>query len=251
MTDAHAPPGVNADPEEIARYEALARTWWDEAGPMWPLHRLNALRVPYILGHACRHFGRDPGAERPLEGLRVLDVGCGAGILSESIARLGACVTGIDVAGRSVAIARDHAAAQGLTIEYLRGSVESLDARPYDLVLNMEVVEHVPDLSAFMTEASRRVRPGGLTVLSTIDRNPLSWLVAIVGAEYVLRWLPRGTHQWRRFVRPRELEALLRRDGLEVLERKGVRVNPLTRGFSLTDFLGVNYMLVARKPEAP
>lgn len=250
MTDGSAAP--NADPQEVERYQALARTWWDDQGPMWPLHRLNALRVPFIVEHACRHFGRDPESARPLEGLRALDVGCGAGLLSEAMARAGATVTGVEIAERSVSIAREHAERSGLDIRYEQGSVESLDAsEAHDLVLNMEVVEHVPDLGAFVGEASRRIAPGGLTVLSTINRNPLSWLVAIVGAEYVLGWLPKGTHQWRRFVKPTELAALLERDGLELVDRKGVRVNPLTRAFTLTDFLGVNYMLVARRPATP
>jgi 2-polyprenyl-6-hydroxyphenyl methylase/3-demethylubiquinone-9 3-methyltransferase len=230
----------------VAYYERLAHLWWDATGPFWPLHRLNGLRVGYIRDQVCAALARDPGGERPFDGLSALDIGCGGGILSEAMARLGARVTGIDPTERNVVIARRHAKDSGLDIEYRHSTAEVSAAagETYDLVLNMEVVEHVADLQAFMAAATALVRPGGVMVLATLNRTPLSWLFGIVGAEYLLRWLPRGTHRWDRFVRPAEAEALLRRQGLRVTARSGVRVNPFTRHFALTRSMAVNYMLV-------
>lgn len=245
-----ARPG-SVDPEEVARYTALAEKWWDTTGPFWPLHTLNRLRVAYIRDRLCERLDRDPASARPLEGLKVLDIGCGGGILSESMARLGADVHGIDVTPRNIAVADLHAAGQGLSLRYETVSAEALAGRgeQYDLVLNMEVVEHVADLPGFMAACNRLLRPGGHGFIATLNRTPVSYLVAILGAEYLLRWLPRGTHQWRRFPTPRELESLLASDGLEVIERIGVRVNPFTRGMSLTGYLGVNYMLMTRRSD--
>jgi 2-polyprenyl-6-hydroxyphenyl methylase/3-demethylubiquinone-9 3-methyltransferase len=238
---------VTANEEEISRFNALAATWWDPAGPMWPLHRLNRIRVPFILEVISKHgLARGPAAA-PLQDLRVLDIGCGAGLLSESMASLGAEVTGIDPAEKNIAIARTHAEAAGLQIDYLHASVEGLDKRPFDVVLNMEVVEHVEHLEAFMAHCCQLTRSGGLQFLATINRNPLSWLVAIVGAEYILRWLPRGTHQWHKFVKPGEAANLLKDGGLDVVTRRGVSVNPVTRAYRITGFTGVNYMLAARR----
>jgi 2-polyprenyl-6-hydroxyphenyl methylase/3-demethylubiquinone-9 3-methyltransferase len=249
MRDAATTPqsaaGSTASAEEVARYNALAAQWWDPAGPMWPLHKLNALRAPFILDCVARLLP-DPRREG-LEGLRVLDVGCGAGLLAEAMARAGARVTGVDPAERNIAIAREHAAAAGLDIDYRVGAVESLPDGEFDLVLNMEVVEHVTDLPAFMASCCALTRPGGMQFVATINRNPLSFVVAILGAEYVLRWLPRGTHDWRQFVTPAEAEALLAAGGFEVLERRGVSINPLTKRYRLSDFLGVNYMIAARR----
>lgn len=244
MDTAVAQPATAVDPEERARYDGLAATWWDPEGPMWPLHRLNALRVPFITGAVVDHFRREHGA-RALAGLSILDIGCGAGLLSEAMARAGARVTGVDPAARNIEIARAHADAGALDIEYLAGSVEQIAGRRFDVVLNMEVVEHVPDLGAFMQACGRCVDAGGMQVVSTINRNARSWLFAIVGAEYVLRWLPRGTHQWRRFVRPAELEAHLGDAQLSVVRRAGVGINPFTRAYRVTDDTRVNYMLVA------
>ncbi len=203
--------GVSAT--EIARFNTLASTWWDPTGPMWPLHRLNALRAPFVREAIAVHFQR-PVADGSLAGLTVLDIGCGAGLLSEAMARAGAVVTGVDPAERNIEIARTHAAASGLDIEYLNGSVEQIAGRSFDVVLNMEVVEHVEDLPGFMQACGERVAQEGMQVVATLNRNPKSWLFAIVGAEYVLRWLPRGTHQWRKFVKPDELEDLLGRAGI-------------------------------------
>lgn len=242
---------TSADPEEMRRFERLAETWWDADGPFWPLHRLNALRTGYLRGQLSRHFGRDPTADAPLAGLRVLDIGCGGGILSESLARLGAQVTGIDVVGRNIAIAARHADASGLAIDYRATGVEQLgDVPPFDVVLNMEVVEHVVGLETFMTACAARVRPGGVMVVATLNRTLKAWLFAIVGAEYVLGWLPRGTHQWRKFVTPKEIGALCRAGGLEVVARTGVRMNPFTRQLHLARSLAVNYMLIAERPGA-
>lgn len=236
---------ASVDPSEVAYYERLAHLWWDRTGPFWPLHRLNELRIGYIRDEACRHFRLDPHAAQPLAGLRVLDIGCGGGILSESMARLGALVHGIDVAGKNVRVARQHAQEHGLAVTYEEATVEAVAGRGerYDLVLNMEVVEHVADLDGFLAACAATVRPGGQMVVATINRNPVSWLVAIVGAEYVLRWLPRGTHRWERFRRPREIEAILLRHGLTATAAIGVKVNPLTRRFSLTAWQAVNFMM--------
>ena len=236
-----------ASGEEIARFNALAATWWDPAGPMWPLHRLNAVRVPFIVDTLRQAALAGGPPDRCLDGLRILDIGCGAGILSESMAALGADVTGVDPAERNIAIARHHAQAAGLAVTYRHGSVDSLELGQFDVVLNMEVVEHVQNVELFMARCCDATAAGGLQFLATINRNPLSWLVAIVGAEYVLRWLPRGTHQWRKFVKPAEAAALLGDGGLAVIASRGVSVNPLTRGYRITDFLGVNYMLAARR----
>lgn len=247
-----SPPGTAAssvDPNEVAYYQRLADLWWDHSGPFWPLHRLNALRIGYVRDAACRNLGLDPRAPRPLAGVRVLDIGCGGGLLSESVARLGALVHGIDPTERNIVIARQHLAVSGLEVHYQATTAEALAAQGarYDLVLNMEVVEHVADLEGFLAACATLVRPGGVMVVATINRTALSWLFAIVGAEYVLGWLPRGTHRWDRFRRPAEVARQLAAHGLRRVGQRGVRVNPLTRRFALSRWVGVNYMLVAVK----
>lgn len=235
------------DQSEVAYYDRMAQQWWDEQGKFWPLHRLNRLRVNYLRAAICDHFGREDTGDKPLAGLSVLDIGCGGGILAESMALLGASVHGIDVVERNIHIASEHAARSGLAIEYEYASVETLveRAQRYDVVLNMEVVEHVSELPRFMSHCTRLVKDEGILFIATINRNLLSWIVAIVGAEYVLRWLPTGTHRWSKFVKPQELEQLLARDGMSVNTSAGVSVNPFTRRFSLTPRLWVNYMLSA------
>ncbi len=230
---------------EIDKFNQLADTWWDASGPMWPLHRLTALRVPYILSHIRRHIA---GSGRKLSDLKVLDLGCGAGLLSESMARSGARVTAVDPAERNIAIATAHAASAGLSIDYRPGSTEAVEGERFDVVLNMEVVEHVDSLSRFMQHSTALVKEGGLMFLATINRNPLAWAIAIFGAEYVLGWLPRGTHEYRRLVKPAELEFLLQRGGMSVADRRGVRVNPLTRKFAISRSTRVNYMMTATRP---
>jgi 2-polyprenyl-6-hydroxyphenyl methylase/3-demethylubiquinone-9 3-methyltransferase len=235
------------DPREIEFYSGLADTWWDRDGPFWPLHKLNELRTAYILDKLCRHFGRDAKTDKPLDGLRVLDVGCGGGILSESMARHGAEVTGIDVVEKNIRIASLHAARQCLEIDYRTATASLLaDAgETFDVVLNMEVVEHVADVDAFMRDCCRLVCDSGVMFVATINRNLLSWLFAIVGAEYVLGWLPRGTHRWSWFRTPTEIAERLAEGGLTVADTAGVYANPFNRRLAMTKRTNVNYMIFA------
>ena len=241
------------DAREVEHYSGLAETWWDPEGPFRPLHALNAFRVEYLLERLSDKFGRDAQADRPLAGLSVLDVGCGGGILSESMARLGAGVTGIDVVEKNIAIAQLHAERNNKSIDYRHTTAKTLadTGQTFDIVLNMEVVEHVADFDMFMRDCCRLVRPGGSMAVSTINRTPKSWLFAIVGAEYVLRLLPRGTHRWSMFRKPAEVEACLEDSGLALGEITGVAMNPLTFKFRLTRSLAVNYMLLASRRAAP
>ena len=236
---------------EVDQFNRFAETWWDANGIMWPLHKLNQLRVPFVVQSIKEHFGKVSGYKnlepQVLNGVTILDIGCGAGLLSEAMAAQGATVTGVDPAGRSIAIARQHAAASHLDIEYIEGSIEQVGARTFDVVLNMEVIEHVEDLEGFMRLCSQAVAPGGLEIVATLNRNLKSFLFAIIGAEYVLRWLPRGTHDWRKFVTPTELSVLLRKSNLEPLNSAGVSVNPLTRAYRVVEDLSVNYMIVAAR----
>lgn len=239
------------NPDELAFYEGLAAFWWDRTGPFWPLHQLNELRVDWILNQLCDRFGLDRESKRPLQGLRALDIGCGGGILSESIARLGAEVTGIDVVEKNIFIATVHAQSQHLDIDYQHRTAESVaeSGQAYDLVLNMEVVEHVADLPAFMASCNRLTAPNGVMFVATINRTWLAWLFAILGAEYILKWLPKGTHRWSEFRKPSEITSLFNRGGLALQARSGVAVSPLTRAFRLTRSMNVNYMLMAARPE--
>lgn len=240
------------DPREVEFYTRMADTWWDRNGPFWPLHKLNELRVAYILEHVCKHFGHSMADDRPLGGLRILDVGCGGGILSESMARRGATVTGIDVVEKNIRIAALHAAQQDLTIDYRVATAQQVAEAEenYDVVLNMEVVEHVADVSLFMRDCARLTSETGVMFLATINRTPLAWLFAIVGAEYILGWLPRGTHRWRMFQRPGEMRRHLADGGLFVEHATGVAANPLTRRLRFTRSMAVNYMLFARPQPA-
>ncbi len=242
----------NIDPGEVAYYESMAGQWWDRQGKFWPLHRLNELRTGYLKEAICHHFGRDPTSATPLSGLNIIDVGCGGGILSESMAQLGANLHGIDVVEKSINIARRHSEQMGLSINYESVSVEEVVARcsRYDVILNMEVVEHVADLPRFMSSCSQLLSQNGIMFIATINRNLISWIVAIVGAEYILRWLPKGTHSWGKFVRPAELISLLSREGLTVTSSSGVRINPFTKSFSLSKRPVVNYMLAASRDKA-
>lgn len=238
------------DQREVEFYSALADTWWDADGPFWPLHQLNELRTAYILEKLCGHFGRDATSDEPLNGLRILDVGCGGGILSESMARYGASVTGIDVVEKNIRIAALHAAQQDLEIEYSVTTASSLaeTGEVFDVVLNMEVVEHVADVDAFMRDCCRLVSDKGVMFVATINRNPVSWLFAIVGAEYILRWLPRGTHRWSWFRKPVETAEQLADGGLLVKDSAGVAANPFNRRLRMTTSTTVNYMLFAARP---
>ncbi len=233
------------DSREVEFYTRMAETWWDREGPFWPLHKLNELRIAYIRDRLCAHFNLSKKAEHPFEGLRVLDVGCGGGILSESMARLGASVTGIDVVDKNIRIASLHAAQEGLDIDYRMATAAELAGAgdAFDVVLNMEVVEHVADVDAFMRDCARLTAESGAMFVATINRTPKAWLFAIVGAEYILRWLPRGTHRWSMFQRPGEIEAHLDAGGLEVRDAVGVAANPFARSLRVTRSLGVNYMM--------
>ncbi len=236
---------ATVDAREVDFYTRMAETWWDQAGPFWPLHKLNALRTVYICEKLCRHFERDPNTEQPLRGLRVLDVGCGGGILSESMAKLGAEVTGIDVVEKNIAIAALHARQSKLPIDYRFCTAAELCAEGvrFDVVLNMEVVEHVADVAAFMADCSRLTAENGVMFVATINRTAKAFLFAIIGAEYVLRWLPRGTHRWKLFQKPAEITQLLCDGGLSVLETVGVAANPFKRSLSMTHSAAVNYMM--------
>ena len=244
-------PQATVDTAEIAKFEAMAEEWWDPDGKFKPLHRFNPVRLTYIRDRVCSHFGRDPRAERPLSGLQVVDVGCGGGLLAEPLTRLGARVTGIDAAERNVAIARTHAKQVELDIDYRFAVAETLAAagEQFDVVLNMEVVEHVADVDDFLAATSALVAPGGLQIVATLNRTAKSYALAIIGAEYVLRWLPRGTHDWRKFLRPDEVTGALERAGLRIDEQIGVTMNPLTFQWSLNPRdLEVNYMVRASRP---
>ncbi len=236
---------ASVDPDQVAFYTRLADRWWDENGPFWPLHLLNALRKAWIIDR----IAADPDATVPLAGLRILDIGCGGGLLSEAMARAGATVIGIDVTERNISVARVHAENEGLNIDYRHSSAEALaaDSESFDVVLNMEVVEHVADLDGFMTAACHLVKPGGSMFVATLNRSLAGFVIGIVGAEYITGLLPRGTHQWSRFVRPDELDAHLHHGGLDVVERIGIRVNPWRRRMTLTSWMGVNYMVHARR----
>jgi 2-polyprenyl-6-hydroxyphenyl methylase/3-demethylubiquinone-9 3-methyltransferase len=247
---ARAPAGSTIDEAEVARFAALADTWWDPRGKMGVLHKFNPVRLGFIKDAACRQFGRDGRRLDSLAGLRILDIGCGGGILCEPLARIGAQVVGADPAAPNIEAAKLHAAEAGLAVDYRATTAEALaDAgERFDVVLAMEVVEHVADLSLFVGRCAEMVRPGGLMIAATINRTLKSFALAIVGAEYVLRWLPRGTHQWDKFVTPNELEAALARHGLSVIEEAGVIYNLLADRWQIAQDMDVNYMVSAARP---
>lgn len=244
------PLGHTVDAGEIEKFAAMAEEWWDPEGKFKPLHKFNPVRVGYIRDRLCERFGRDPKSIRPLEGIRVLDIGCGGGLLCEPMARLGATVIGIDATERSVHVARAHAEQMDLQIDYRFASAEQLvaDGEQFDAVLNMEVVEHVADVDVFMGASAHLVKPGGVMFLATLNRTRRSYLFAILGAEYVLRWLPRGTHEWKKFLKPSEMAGYLRRHGMQIADLQGVVFNPLKDSWSLNPKdLAVNYLAYAEK----
>lgn len=238
-----------ADPAEIDRFNRLADEWWKPDGAFKVVHAFNAARVGWLSRRLPELFGRDAATETPLTGLTLLDAGCGAGLVSEPMARLGATVTGIDASERSVMTASRHAGQTGLAVTYRHALPEDLDpsADLFDIVLSLEVVEHVADLGAFLTAIGRLVAPGGILVVGTLNRTPVSYVKAIVGAEYVLRWLPRGTHDWAKFVTPAELTGHLAPLGLETVECRGVALHPLTWRWSLSSDTSVNYLQLHRR----
>jgi 2-polyprenyl-6-hydroxyphenyl methylase/3-demethylubiquinone-9 3-methyltransferase len=238
------------DPAEVAKFEAMAAEWWDPNGKFKPLHMLNPCRLDYITAQIAAEFDRDLSAQSPFAGLRLLDIGCGGGLLSEPMARLGATVVGADAAPRNIPVAQVHAAQSGLDIDYRHTTAEDLAAagEQFDVVLNMEVVEHVADPLTYLTACQQLLRAGGLHICSTLNRNPKSYAMAIVGAEYVMRWLPKGTHEWSKFITPDELYDLLRNAGLDPVDRKGFVFNPITWGWRLSDRdLSVNYVTASVK----
>lgn len=238
------------DPEEVKRFSKIAAEWWDPLGKFRPLHQIGPPRLSFVRDHAVTHFARDAAALRPLKGLTALDVGCGGGLVSEPLARMGATVTGIDPSERNIAIARDHAMKSGLDISYRAVRVEDLVAagETFDIVACLEVVEHVPDVSAFIAACGGALKPGGLAVFSTLNRTFKAWALAIVGAEYVLGWLPRGTHQWDRFVTPDEIKTYCAAAGLQPGNFAGISYSPLTDVWSLSADTDVNYLVMAKKP---
>ncbi|MEO1537499.1 MAG: bifunctional 2-polyprenyl-6-hydroxyphenol methylase/3-demethylubiquinol 3-O-methyltransferase UbiG [Pseudomonadota bacterium] len=233
------------DASEIDKFQAMAAEWWDPNGKFKPLHMLNPCRLDYITSQIAAEFDRDLKAPEPFSGLRILDIGCGGGLLSEPMARLGAEVVGADAAERNIPVAKVHAEEQGLTIDYRHTTAEDLAAagETFDAILNMEVVEHVADPQAYLTACHKLLKPGGLMTCSTINRNPKSYLMAIFGAEYVMRWLPKGTHEWSKFITPDELYDLLEKAGLDPVDRKGFVFNPIQWNWRLSDRdLSVNYV---------
>jgi 2-polyprenyl-6-hydroxyphenyl methylase/3-demethylubiquinone-9 3-methyltransferase len=246
MTQSHAQ-SATLDAEEIARFGRLAAEWWDAEGPFRPLHRINPVRLTYIRDQICRHFARGPKTQKSLSGLSVLDIGCGGGLVCEPLTRLGASVTGIDPAHATIEAAKAHARAASLDIDYEATTAEAMVAmgKSYDVVLLLEVVEHVPDVPAFLKAVAPLVKPGGIMILSTLNRTLKAYALAIVGAEYILRWLPIGTHQWDRFVRPQELASALSAAGLKLTDTTGMVYNPLADEWRLGPDTDVNYFATA------
>ncbi len=239
------------DPTEVAKFEAMAAEWWDPNGKFRPLHQMNPCRLDYITRQIEAEFDRDLTDAQPFKGLRILDIGCGGGLLSEPMARLGATVVGADAAEGNIPVAKVHAEQSGLKIDYRHTTAEDLAAagEQFDVVLNMEVVEHVADPLAYLTACRQLLKPGGLMIASTLNRNAKSFALAIVGAEWVMRWLPKGTHDWAKFITPEELFQLLRNAGLDPVDRKGFVFNPVSWRWSISDNdLSVNYVTASTKP---
>ncbi|MFY9237654.1 MAG: bifunctional 2-polyprenyl-6-hydroxyphenol methylase/3-demethylubiquinol 3-O-methyltransferase UbiG [Roseovarius sp.] len=240
------------DDHEIAKFQAMAAEWWDPNGKFKPLHMLNPCRLDYITAQIASEFERDLSEDKPFAGLRILDIGCGGGLLAEPMARLGADIVGADAAERNIPVAKLHAEQSGLKIDYRFTTAEAMaaDGEQFDVVLNMEVVEHVASPIDYLIACRQLLRPGGLHICSTLNRNPKSYVMGIIGAEYVMRWLPKGTHDWKKFITPDELFDLIRRAGLEPVDRKGFVFNPIAWSWSISDRdLSVNYVTASLKPE--
>jgi len=245
MTDS----ATTIDQAEVDRFSRLAAEWWNPKGKFKPLHKFNPVRLTYIRDAVCAHFGRDPSAPKPFDGLRLLDIGCGGGLLSEPMARLGADVVGADASETNIEVAKIHAAQSGVDVDYRATTSEALEqaGETFDVILNMEVVEHVADVDLFLKSCAAMVRPGGLMFVATINRTTKAWGLAIIGAEYVLGWLPKGTHQYEKLVKPSEIDAALSGTGVEVFDRSGVFYNVLADEWRLSRDMDVNYMVVSRR----
>jgi 2-polyprenyl-6-hydroxyphenyl methylase / 3-demethylubiquinone-9 3-methyltransferase len=240
------------DAAEVERFSALAAEWWNPNGKFRPLHKFNPVRLAYIRDHVAARFGRDPQAARPFEGLRFLDIGCGGGLLCEPMARLGAEVVGADASSTNIEVAKLHAAEAGVTVDYRATTAEDLadSGEQFDVILNMEVVEHVSDVGLFVNKCGQMVKPEGIMFVASINRTLKALGLAIIGAEYVLRWLPRGTHQYGKLVRPEELETALSGAGMSIIDRAGVTYNPLADRWQRSKDMDVNYMVLAEKTAA-
>lgn len=244
---------TTVDDSEIAKFEAMAAEWWDPNGKFKPLHMLNPCRLDYITAQIAAEFDRDLKTQKPFEGLRILDIGCGGGLLAEPMARLGADVVGADAAERNIPVAEVHAEQSGLVIDYRHTTAEAMaaDGEQFDVVLNMEVVEHVADPLAYLTACQQLLKPGGLMACSTLNRNAKSYVMAIIGAEHVMRWLPKGTHEWSKFITPDELFELIEKAGLKPVDRTGFVFNPISWSWSLSDRdLSVNYVTASVKSQS-
>ena len=241
------------DPDEVAKFSALAAEWWDPGGKFAPLHKFNPVRLAFIREQAASRFGRDAWSLKPFEGLSLLDIGCGGGLLSEPMARLGFAVTGADASERNIGTARNHAAQSALAITYRAVTAEALaeEGKVFDVVLNMEVIEHVADVGAYLSACSRLLKPGGVTIVATLNKTLKSLALAKFAAEYVLGWMPRGTHDWNRFIPPARLQQGLEETGLTVLKTQGVFFDPLAWDWGLSQDVDVNYMMVAAKAPSP
>jgi 2-polyprenyl-6-hydroxyphenyl methylase/3-demethylubiquinone-9 3-methyltransferase len=242
---------INIDPTELERFTRLADEWWNPDGQFRPVHKFNLVRLAAIENWIAGNFGRDVSSSAPFADIRILDVGCGAGLMSEPLARLGATLVGLDATPRNVEIARWHAAQNGLDIDYRNSLANRLveDQERFDVVLNLEVVEHVPDPHQLIKECSALVKPGGIIVIATISRTLRSYLFAIIGAEHILRWLPKGTHRWSRFLRPEEVSQSIEQHGYEIIDVTGVSFSPTRSRWALSTDIGVNYMTLARRPK--
>lgn len=234
---------------ELAQFEATAADWWDENGPFRPLHQLNPTRMQFIRDHLCAHFDRDPLSLKPLKGLKIIDVGCGGGLISEPLARLGATMTAVDAGAEAIGVASAHATQSGLEIDFRQTTAEAVVERgeTFDAVVSLEVIEHVADVQAFLSSLGQLCRPGGALVLGTLNRTVKSLALAKIGAEYILRWVPAGTHNWRQFVKPSEMARGLRAQGVSLQNLKGVTFNPIRDEWRLSDDIAVNYLAAFRR----